>query len=438
MKVLLLEHKKRKKAPPAEHPDFHIVKSTSHGGMGVNYKAHDKKTGEFAGELSGSYNKASRKFYVNYVHAKNMEIQSPEAEAARKAGQHHLPRSLTTHIVKDIKKSFPGALRMTASRVSGANPNHKIDVPLRHEKPKEGRTGYRVLNRKSATAKIKMADGHTVNVGAGYMSGNRELQGTRNWRDIRASVRAIQANDPHAKTVKATSNYRLSNRSIVVRKPKKSVVYAEPQNKSYHVADAFDTDVQHSKRGHLGVVRVDVISQVGKVSFDRGSHTNQKTVGHPKLTFGQKRKIYRIVKARAAKAGIQTLRRDRTGDTNGFLRFGNRTKIIHVNPTRGAKLSSKINPDVRRERIDALRGRGRRLSAAASLLSREMSSNPKIVTRASDRARMKVNRLKDMGSKASLIADKFDRAKLTPDRRENADGLVKHFRHLLRRKTLSK
>lgn len=112
MITVLLEHKKRK-PKVASHPDYHVSKERQ--GSNIRYSLTHRKTKEHAGSLDGYYDRRDRAFHVDMVRAQGAgRVQSKAAEDARKSGKHFMPKDAVSHVLKHVKKDFPGALHIHA------------------------------------------------------------------------------------------------------------------------------------------------------------------------------------------------------------------------------------------------------------------------------------------------------------------------------------
>ena len=301
MKVLLLEHKKRKKSGIPEHPDFYVHSYKNPSGSRI-YRIHSRKDDSEIGMFRGSrVPENPSKFYIDLIgaHAAG-DAGSAEAEHARLSGHRFLSRSMMSHLIKHVKRDFPNITRVAARRVSGANPERDIDIHVAKPTAKQvalqnrltagytrefqvrkkkgrylPRLDYEQENSYSHSANPSPERGRDV-----YSMSNNYKLGV-----IKSIARAAQK----IPGVKKLHIYRKGD--IVLHKPKKSTYVIKP-----------NYDIEHTRKGLVGHVNRFVRSwgKKGMVSVPGIDYESGDRKG-PKPKFGEIRRIYRAVKSRMHK-----------------------------------------------------------------------------------------------------------------------------------------
>ena len=307
MKVYL-EHKRRIKdhenpRHPLYHPKYRIEKRVTRdpGGSSYSYKAYERESGKYIGKLSGSVSlrRNPNEFHVGWAGAEDAGVVgSDAAERARKSGQRFLPRDIIAHIIKHIKHDAPQTHRLGAERASGANPHHNINTRLRRPTPKEV--------------------SHTEKLNKGHISpGSNKIRYKPSYSDYQNAI-TLQfsknksaysfpyATRPGAMSSEQTKHVIRQLRShgvkelklgnelhyhslLLGKKPKKSVFYVKPKDGSPI------SQIYHSRKGHVGSI----------VHREYDSHLSRVAIGRPwlakRMSFGDKKRIYKIIAARIAK-----------------------------------------------------------------------------------------------------------------------------------------
>ena len=247
MRVLLLEHKKRPPKNIVPHPEYRITHDKDR--HGTEYHVSKKSDGKYIGNMIGGYHPASREFHVDIARASDAGgIGSANAEKFRKSGQHLFPKSVTHAVIRHIQKVYKGALKITASRLSGANPGRSMNTPLRKPDPAE--------DSKRQTRAVAKASGipYGVNhVGRGMYS----TYGVRGWRNIKRVAKRLKSVDPHAHTLSLGQGggsirlRKINTKNPVLIKTATGRPSDTHPNNYYH-----SYSVIHPQKGHVGDITV--------------------------------------------------------------------------------------------------------------------------------------------------------------------------------------
>lgn len=311
MNFLVLEHKKRRNKGIPEHPDYKVqvdksVYDKNSRTYNVIRKSDSKHVGRLKTDLD-NHTAGKRSVYVGWAGVHGFSADSPETEAARKAGKHFLPQSVVHHVLKHVRRDYPMATRLTARRISGANKDHTVDVPLRKLNARErsknqlgavtkSRTsGYAYVSTSQGRATVLNFGSHTANA-----AGNYNLSSTDNLH----IARAAKASGSKSVILRPS---RGMPRTVQLDKKKVSKYYVK-RAKGDH--DRTEFEIHHTRKGHLASINI------GKYKNTKGSTSFNATVGIEKdkhwasMPVSQKKRVYRVIKkaSGAAKGDNKNIR----------------------------------------------------------------------------------------------------------------------------------